>query len=304
MISVANVSRHARVICSSSAAGVATLPASDTLLQCLLLEAGRALLRRTRCASVAGCPTLTDHAAARGTAAAEEALAEAVYNIRLALLQLSRAAFEAAVEAPGLPAALQQHPHRAAALLEAGLRATLAEQHDTQSREDATYSLGVLCFACNMTQHLQGHFGAVCRAQPAAAEQLFGLAASMLKAASQVCSSSFADKLGFSSSTYREVVLESAISSADAAVHAIVQQAEFPAAQRLLLLGRLLSVLDGSDAAEKTLAVAVRSCRRSLAALCEHAFGAVMQPQLPAAIRQHPCEAAALLEAALKNKLV
>lgn len=38
--------------------------------------------------------------------------------------------------------------------------------------------------------------------------------------------------------------------------------------------GSASAAADGSDAAEKTLAVAVRSCRRSLAALCEHAFGA------------------------------
>jgi hypothetical protein len=87
---------------SSTAAGAAAAalqqseqPASDALLQALVLEVGPAALQGIRSASVAGSAALAAQAAASGSAAAEEALARYVDTIRRALALLSEGALSA-----------------------------------------------------------------------------------------------------------------------------------------------------------------------------------------------------------------
>jgi hypothetical protein len=72
----------------SAAAQQSQRPASDVLLQALVLEVGPEALRATRCATVAGSAGLAAMAAADGSAAAEEALAVSVERIWRSLLLL------------------------------------------------------------------------------------------------------------------------------------------------------------------------------------------------------------------------
>jgi hypothetical protein len=69
--------------------------ASSELLQCLVLEVTPALLRSIRCATVAGSPTLADHAATSGSDDAEAALAELLDGSMRSLTLLSDSALHA-----------------------------------------------------------------------------------------------------------------------------------------------------------------------------------------------------------------
>jgi hypothetical protein len=104
----------------------------------------------------------------------------------------------------------------------------------------AAAALNWIDVACSITQRLQDDFCSSCQAEPAAAKQLFGLAASVLKSADVICSSSFTSSLGSSSSS--KVVLGMVISRSHGAVRAIAQGG-FPASLRLLLHARLLAVV-------------------------------------------------------------
>jgi hypothetical protein len=91
---------------SSPAAGAAAAavqqseqPASDALLQALVLEVGPAAMQGIRSASVAGSAALAAQAAADGSVAAEEALASSVDTIRRSLALL----YDGALSAGELP---------------------------------------------------------------------------------------------------------------------------------------------------------------------------------------------------------
>jgi hypothetical protein len=148
----------------------------------------------------------------------------------------------AAMLAPELPAALKQHPREAATLLEAAFRTVMYEQDLPQCNITATTAFNWLDMAGRIPQRLQEQFSATCQAEPAAAKQLFGLAASVLKSANVVCSSSFASRLRSSSCRWSKLVLGMAITRSDGAVRGVAQEG-FPAALRLLLHARLLWVV-------------------------------------------------------------
>jgi hypothetical protein len=166
--------------------------------------------------------------------------------ILLTLLTCAHHCFEllvsvllAAVRFPQLPPALTQHPREAATLLEAALRTVMSGQDLQQCNIAALTAFSWLNMACKMMQRLQDEFSTSWQAEPAAARQLFGLAASVLKSADVVCCSSFTSRLGSSSSSSK-YVLSMAIIRSDGAVHAIAQEG-FPAALRLLLHARLVA---------------------------------------------------------------
>jgi hypothetical protein len=161
-------------------------------------------------------------------------------------LQPAACCLHAAILAPELPAALEQHPREAATLLEAAFRTAMAAQELSQSSITALAALNWLDIACRIPQRLQEEYRAVCQAEPAAATQLFGLAASVLKSADVLCSSSFASRLSSSSSSSSrsssKLLVCMSITKSNIAVHAVAQEG-FPATLQLLLHARLLSVV-------------------------------------------------------------
>jgi hypothetical protein len=108
-------------------------------------------------------------------------------------------------------------------MLEAVLRMALHKQDLHTCRMDAAIAWNNLRHTQKLLLCLQQQ--AEWRATPAAAQQLFGLAASVLKSASVVCSSGFAGRLCSSSSSSREsqFLLMFAMTGISLAVQAIVR---------------------------------------------------------------------------------
>jgi hypothetical protein len=152
----------------------------------------------------------------------------------------------AATQAQELPSAIKQHPCETVAMLEAVFRTALYQQDMLSCTVDAEDALTWLDSACKLAMRLRVE--AAWRNEAAAAQQLFGLAASVFKSASMICSSGFADRLHSSSDSGRlgNLLLHTLIYSEamlEAAARDPQQGHEAALTRQLLLQGRRLGVI-------------------------------------------------------------
>lgn len=121
-------------------------------------------------------------------------------------------------------------------------KTNLFDQELHQCSLDAAHGIHLLELVCHTAFSLKEEGCTVSPAEPAAAEQLFELTGTVLKAAGIACSSSFADRLRCSGCVDSKRVLLLVATAIDTLVRVATEQQDVPAVLRLLLHGRLLWV--------------------------------------------------------------